>query len=202
VAARQDCWGTGKDMSGMNSKRRRIVLSGCSGGGKSTILQELARRGYHVFSEAGREIVKEQLAQGGTALPWSNEAKFVELLLERSLAKFHAAPAGLSFYDRSFIEPLRWYQQTGVPLPVRFGPIDHLRYADDVFLAPPWPEIHTLDTERRHGFDAAVEEYEALSELIPELGYKVHILPKVSVTDRADFVERTLGLTGQPGTIP
>jgi predicted ATPase len=182
-------------MSGMNSEHRRIVLSGCSGGGKSTLLEELARRGYHVFPEAGREVVKEQLAQGGNALPWSNEAKFVELLLERSLAKFHAAPAGFSFYDRSFIEPLRWYRQTGIPLPVRLGPIEELRYADDVFLTPPWPEIHTLDTERRHGFEVAVEEYEALSELFPDLGYRVHILPKVSVTARADFVERVLGLT-------
>jgi predicted ATPase len=189
-------------MSGMNSERRRIVLSGCSGGGKSMLLEELARRGYHVFPEAGREIVKEQLAQGGTALPWSNEAKFVELLLERSLAKFHAAPSGLSFYDRSFIEPLRWYRQIGVPLPSHLTVVNELRYANDVFLAPPWPEIHTLDTERRHGFDAAVEEYEALSKLIPDLGYRVHILPKVSVTARVDFVERALGLTGRPAIIP
>jgi predicted ATPase len=174
---------------------RRVVLSGCSGGGKSTLLEELSRRGYQVFPEAGREIVREQLAQGGKALPWADAAKFAEFLLDRSLTKFHAAPAGLSFYDRSFVEPLNWYRQTGTPLPARLSETHELRYADHVFLAPPWPEIHTADNERRHGFDAAVEEYDALLKLFPELGYSVHILPKITVAERADFVERAIGLT-------
>jgi predicted ATPase len=174
--------------------RRRVVLSGCSGGGKSTLLEELSRRGYHVFPEAGREIVREQLEQGGTALPWADVAKFAELLLGRSIAKFHAGTCGLSFYDRSFIEPLRWYLANGIPLPAQLVSVEALRYANDVFLAPPWPEIHTADNERRHGFDAAVEEYDALLKLFPELGYRVHLLPKVSVARRADFVEGVLGL--------
>jgi predicted ATPase len=172
----------------------RVIISGCSGGGKSTLLEELSARGHHVIPEAGREIVKEQLVQGGKALPWENPPKFVELLLERSLAKFQAAPAGLSFYDRSFIEPLRWYRATGNPLPEHLSEAAHLRYGDDVFLAPPWPEIHQQDNERRHDFVGAVEEYDGLSTLFPQLGYTVHLLPKVSVTERADFVERVLGL--------
>jgi predicted ATPase len=140
-----------------NQFPRRIVISGCSGGGKSTLLEELSARGHHVFAEAGREIVQEQLAHGGTALPWEDAPKFVEILLERSLSKFHAAPMGLSFYDRSFIEPLRWYRATGNPLPEYLSDAAHLRYGDDVFLAPPWPEIHRQDDERRHDFAAAVE---------------------------------------------
>jgi predicted ATPase len=173
----------------------RVVISGCSGGGKSTLLEQLSRRGHNVFPEAGREIVKEQLAAGGTALPWADTAKFAELLLGRSIAKFHAGPPGLSFYDRSFIEPLRWYRANRITLPRHLGSVEDLRYANDVFLAPTWREIHTADNERRHGFDAAVEEYDGLLTLFPELGYSVHILPKVSVAERADFVERVLGLT-------
>jgi predicted ATPase len=175
--------------------RCRVIISGCSGGGKSTLLQELSRRGYSVFPEAGREIVREQLAQGGTALPWGNAGKFAELLLERSIAKFHAGPHGLSFYDRSFIEPLNWYRANGTPPPELFSSVKDLRYADNVFLAPPWPEIHTADNERRHGFEAAVEEYDTLLKLFPELGYRVTILPKLSVAERANFIEHVLGLT-------
>ena len=48
---------------------RFVILSGCSGGGKSTLLDELARRGHAVVAEPGRRIVAEQLREGGAALP-------------------------------------------------------------------------------------------------------------------------------------
>jgi predicted ATPase len=43
-----------------------VVISGCSGGGKSTLIAELGRRGYPVVEEPGRRIVKEELASGGS----------------------------------------------------------------------------------------------------------------------------------------
>lgn len=48
---------------------RFIVISGCSSGGKSTLLSELKGRGYTIVSEVGREIVQEQLAKGGHITP-------------------------------------------------------------------------------------------------------------------------------------
>jgi predicted ATPase len=35
---------------------RFVVISGCSGGGKSTLLAELGRRGHAVVEEPGRRI--------------------------------------------------------------------------------------------------------------------------------------------------
>jgi predicted ATPase len=57
-----------------------------------------------------------------------------------------------------------------------------------VFLAPPWPEMYVTDPERRHGLDAALADYSRLLDAYPSLGYEVSILPKVAVTERADFV--------------
>ena len=53
---------------------RLVVLSGCSGGGKSALLAEMARRGRRVFPEAGRQVVREETFIGGGALPWVYEA--------------------------------------------------------------------------------------------------------------------------------
>jgi len=50
---------------------RAVVITGCSGGGKSTLLAELGRRGHRVFPEAGRQIVREQDWIGGDARPGS-----------------------------------------------------------------------------------------------------------------------------------
>ncbi len=62
------------------------------------------------------------------------------------------------------------------------------RYHRRVFLTAPWPEIYTTDPERRHGLDSALAEYSRLLEVYPSLGYEVSVLPKVGVTERADFV--------------
>ena len=66
------------------------------------------------------------------------------------------------------------------------------RYHRRVFLAPPWPEIYVNDPERRHSFDAAVEEYARLLDAYPSLGYDVVVLPKAGVSERAGFVVDTL----------
>jgi predicted ATPase len=62
-----------------------------------------------------------------------------------------------------------------------------------VFLAPPWPEIYALDQERRHGLAEAVAEYNRLIEVYPSLGYDIHVLPKVSVAERANWILASLG---------
>jgi predicted ATPase len=60
------------------------------------------------------------------------------------------------------------------------------------FLAPPWPEIYALDQERRHGLAEAVAEYDRLIGVYPSLGYDIHVLPKVSVAERADWILASL----------
>jgi predicted ATPase len=56
---------------------------------------------------------------------------------------------------------------------------------------PPYA-CHVTDSERRHGLNDAVAEYQRLIELYPSLGYEVAILPKISVPERADFVLHSL----------
>lgn len=176
---------------------RAVVITGCSGGGKSTLLAELARRGHRVFPEPGRQIVKEQDWIGGDALPWTAPAKFAELALSRGLHQriTAAASGGLAFFDRGVIEPLSALEQAGLPVPGHFRRAAEVcRYDETVFVAPPWPELFRPDAERRHGLDAAVAEYGPLTAAYARLGYRLVELPKVGVTARADFVLATLGV--------
>lgn len=64
---------------------RYVVISGCSGGGKSTLLAELKRRGYAVFEEPGRKIIAEERLGSGRALSWVNLMAFAERAIEMSL---------------------------------------------------------------------------------------------------------------------
>jgi predicted ATPase len=70
---------------------RFVVISGCSGGGKSTLLEELAARGYAVVEEPGRRIVQEELAGNGAALPWVDAAAFARRAIAVALADREAA---------------------------------------------------------------------------------------------------------------
>lgn len=67
------------------------------------------------------------------------------------------------------------------------------RFVDPIaFLSPPWRELFQTDEERRHGFDAAVAEYEALGPAYRRHGYEVVVLPRASVAERVSFVLATL----------
>ena len=58
-----------------------VIISGCSSGGKSTLLDELARRGHATVPEPGRRVVREEQASGGTALPWADTRAFVDRIV-------------------------------------------------------------------------------------------------------------------------
>lgn len=174
---------------------RFVVISGCSGGGKSTLLSELSRRGFATVEEPGRRIVRQELETGGSALPWAD----IEAFLRRALDLAHndltraSTLDGWVFFDRGLIDAAAGLERvTGEPALRILGPAR--RYHRRVFITPPWPEIHVTDRERRHDFRDAIVEYEHLLEFFPALGYQLMLLPKVGVAARADYVLRALSI--------
>jgi predicted ATPase len=168
---------------------RFVLITGCSGGGKSTLLSELDARGHRVVEEPGRRIVKDQLQTGGPALPGVNELAFAQLAIATALADRKTAKTapGWVFFDRGLIDAASALQRlTGQPVLSQLNELHP--YHRRVFLAPPWPEIYVTDVERRHGFQAGLEEYERLRRELPTLGYDVVLLPKVTPSARAEFV--------------
>jgi predicted ATPase len=172
---------------------RFVVISGCSGGGKSTLLAELGKRGHPIVEEPGRRIVKQELQEGGTALPWKDEQAFSRRAIAMALQDRAAAAAlnGWVFFDRSLVDAAAFLQHL-TKEPILTSIAQSHRYHQTVFLTPPWPEIYVNDPERRHDMEAAEAEYTRLLVAYPMLGYKVSILPKVSVAERADMIERAL----------
>ena len=166
-----------------------VTISGCSSGGKSTLLAELRRRGFATIDEPGRRIVAEELKRDGRALPWIDAVAFARRVIEVSLADRAIADASAPwvFFDRGLIDAAAALEHlTGEPVIESLGRV--FRYNKRVFLAPPWPEIYTLDQERRHDFAEAVAEYDRLIAVYPALGYDIHVLPKVSVAERANWI--------------
>lgn len=176
---------------------RLTVLSGCSGGGKSTLLEALAQRGIATVAEPGRRIVQQERAAGGGALPWHDLAAFARraLALARADRAEALARGGATLFDRGMVDAAAALERaTGAPAAETLGP--SRLYDSPVFLVPPWPEIYRQDGERAHGFDAAVVEYEHLVATYSGLGYAVLIVPRLPVAERVAFVMGRLGITG------
>ena len=170
-----------------------VILSGCSGGGKSTLLLELARRGHTTFDEPGRAIVREQMRTGGTTLPATDPMGFAKRCIAQAVVHFENAPADqISFCDRSIIDAISFLDHHKATSDAITATTRTYRYADNVFLTPPWREIFAADAERTHSFEEAVAEYERLAISFPHYGYRVHILPKIPVAQRADYVLQVL----------
>jgi predicted ATPase len=177
---------------------RYVVLSGCSGGGKSTLLEELRLRGCSVVDEPGRRVVKGELRCGGRALPWVDMAAFAQRAIETSIADRDAAKALADwvFFDRGLVDAAVTLEHaTGAPALEKLGSL--YRYNQTVFFTPPWAEIFVRDAERRHAFEDAVKEYERLERAYPLLGYRVIVLPKVDVKARADLLLAALQASQQ-----
>ena len=173
-----------------------VTISGCSGGGKSTLLEELERRGYPVVEEPGRRIVLEEQKNGGTALPWVNPEAFAKRAIEMSIAdmKLWQKPKSWVFFDRGLIDACSALAATTGRSTNEYLE-NQTRYHDVVFLTPPWPEIYVTDEQRKHPLAEARKEYDRLLLAFPKAGYELFILDKTSVSQRADLVVKQLGVT-------
>ena len=128
------------------------MLTGASGGGKSSVIAALSAAGFACVDAVGRAIGREQRETGGDATPWQDRAAFRDLLFGRSLAAFDAALAlpGPVFFDRGIVEALAYSRQLGLAVPEAWlALVRRRRYAEPVLAFPPWREVFASDAERR-----------------------------------------------------
>ena len=170
---------------------RRILITGCSGGGKSSLIAEMAQRGWATVPEPGRRVIAREKARGGDGLPWLDMARFADLCADMAKQDWRAANAQVTLFDRGLIDAvLALYRlRPNMEIDTR---LQECRYEEQVYLAPPWPEIFETDADRAHSFDEAMIEYCHIADALPDMGYLPVILPKIPVAARADWLENRL----------
>jgi predicted ATPase len=141
--------------------------------------------------EAGRAVIQEQVAIGGTALPWADRAAFAERMLSEDVRSYREAEklGGPVIFDRGVPDVLGYLRLTGLPVPPDVEHSAHtFRYNNRVFIAPPWQEIFVQDSERKQTWDEAEATYRVMVDVYSALGYELIPLPLVSVAERVEFV--------------
>ncbi|MEJ2411034.1 MAG: AAA family ATPase [Novosphingobium sp.] len=174
---------------------RFFVVTGGPGSGKSTLLAALAEQGLPHMPEAGRTVIREEVAAGGTALPWDDRDAFADRMLEYDLRSYEQARTqdGVLFFDRGIPDIIGYRTLCGLNIP---GDLERAaesnRYNRQVFIAPPWPEIYAKDAERKQDWGEAVATHDVMARVYQELGYALVPSPLATLDERAAFVLRQI----------
>lgn len=170
---------------------RRVLVTGCSGAGKSALVAEMAARGYETRAEPGRRVIRLETRTGGNGTPWQNPERFARLCLKMAKADWEEARAGVVVFDRGVFDAALALERAG------FGEeadaaLHAQSYDAPVILAEPWPELFAEDPDRRHGFEEAEAEFAHIESALDRLGWPTLRLPQDSVAARADWLETVL----------
>jgi len=182
--------------------KRKIVITGAPGTGKTSIITALEDRGHHVHHEIIREMTERAKNELDREDFPSNPLVFVEDALEfnrqliqgraRQFGQATVSKAPLEFFDRGIPDVLAYMEHFGQAYGPSFEKFatDH-RY-DQVFITPPWEEIYITDGQRMESFPEAWALHRALMATYAKFGYRPLEVPKDTVAHRMEFILDTL----------
>jgi predicted ATPase len=172
-------------------KNNFFILTGGPGSGKSSVLEQLKKRGYQTVDEVGRKIIKEQADIGGNLTHTGDRVGFRDLMLNYSLRDFkaHMNTTAPVFFDRGIPDLVGYSTLIDTPVgSTLLKAVEGNRYNQHVFIFPPWEDIYGHDEERKQDFQEAVDTYSCLKKAYMHYGYELIELPKTDINARVKFI--------------
>jgi len=169
------------------------IITGGPGAGKTTLLEELSKYQVLCVPEVARQIIQEQVAQGGRAVPWDDTVQYKELMLQRSIEDYQRTETDIPvFFDRGIPDALAYARLIGDVSPAALA--EEYRYNSLVFILPPWEDIYATDNERKQTFEEAIDVFHRLKAEYTACDYQVVEVPCKSVEERALFILERIGM--------
>lgn len=167
---------------------RKFVLTGGPCAGKTTTLNGLMGRGFHVVPEIARMIIEHQQATDGHILPWKNFELFEMEIMNRQLALEGAiTPGKTAFVDRGLPDQLAYFRLYDKPMVRAIEDTAKRSRYDGVFLLDILPN-YEVDSTRTESLDDARRVHRFIEESYVDLGYDVTRVPAMSVEERIEFI--------------
>jgi len=179
----------------MDGQLKQYIITGGPGSGKTSLIEELRKRGYRCFDEVSRKLIQEQQATNGDMLPWKDLPAFADLNLMGMIKDYEQANAEICFYDRGIPDIPAYFNFRNLHVDQKvYTAMECFRYETKVFINPPWEEIYVNDPERPESFEDSVEIYNFLKQSYSKQGYQLSEMPKASIAERADYIEKIISL--------
>ncbi|WP_417365520.1 AAA family ATPase [Flavobacterium beibuense] len=168
-----------------------VVIIGGPGSGKTSLINELAKRGYTCYPEISRQVTLEARRQGIEQLFLEKPLLFSELLLEgrkKQHAEAQQETVPVVFLDRGIPDVLAYMHYIGDAYPAFFDEACKNHRYTKIFFLPPWEEIYTPDEERYENFEQAKLIAGHLAETYTNYGYNLIEVPKETLENRILFI--------------
>ena len=169
---------------------QRYVITGAPGTGKTAIINELKERGYYCVDENSREIITEQIINGGEILPWKNQIAFENLISSKRAKQYASIPKDeICFFDRSAIDCIAYLKANNLETSSEIlEAIKNCEFNSNVFYTPIWEEIYTNDSERKESIESAINIEKFLLSTYQYFDYTLIEVPKLTIEKRVDFI--------------
>jgi predicted ATPase len=170
---------------------KKIVITGGPGTGKSTIINELIKRGHTCLEEISRQVILDAKKEGIDQLFLTNPLLFSELLLKGRYQQYLESKkleSNIVFFDRGIPDVLAYMDFIGGNYPESFIDTCKASVYDTVFILKPWKAIFTSDNERYEDFNQAQTIHKHLVNTYQNNNYTLIDVPFNTVEKRTDFI--------------
>jgi predicted ATPase len=169
---------------------QRYVITGAPGTGKTAIINTIKERGYSCVDENSREIIAEQIINGGEILPWKNQIAFENLISSKRAKQYASIPKNeIYFFDRSAIDCIAYLKANNLETSTEIlEAIKNYEFNSNVFYTPIWEEIYTNDSERKESIESAIAIEKSLLETYNFFEYTLIEIPKLTTGERVSFI--------------
>ena len=169
---------------------QKYIITGAPGTGKTAIINELKKRGFHCIDENSREVIAEQIKNGGEILPWKNQIAFENKISNMRTEQYlTSAKDGLCFFDRSALDCIAYLKLNNLEVTSQIlEDIKKCNFRKIAFYTPIWEEIYENDSERKENIATAKKIEISIISTYKSQSYELVEVPKLSIKQRADFI--------------
>lgn len=175
--------------------QNKIVITGGPGTGKSTLINELIKRGYNCLEEISRDITEMARRNGIEQLFLKNPMLFSEMLLEGRENQYKIAnnmDTDFIFFDRGIPDIHAYMNYISIDYPPIYVEKSMKYRYDTIFITPPWQEIYITDEVRYENFEQSLAIFNHLKRTYENLDYQLIEVPCGTIEFRTDFILNNL----------
>lgn len=186
------------------SSQKRYIITGGPGSGKTSVINDLAKKGYLIVREAATDIIEEGLNQN-IKTPWIADDYHLKVsrLMNKRQDEVRNSKEMVAFFDRGHLDGITYILLQRRKLPQEV--IDYVQATiNDVFFDKTVFFIENLGfceeaSNRDETLPEALEKSRHLKQNYLALGYEVISIPSGTIEQRSEWIIKQIQQHEIPG---